>query len=237
MNIAKYDLSSCQGLLLHFAREGTPSNDEHKRSNIDESKTHLNYNLAPEREESQLDYIKEKLETIDHVQRKTLVVMASLIIDQPKEVGPDSSSEFFRQAYSFCVERYGNKSGLGEDCIISSYVHLDESTPHMHVAILPVVRRTEEVEIIKDGTAIKIEQEKQRFCAKEFINKHELDTLHKDMDKWLEKHGINAKTSNGKTIYGTNGRPLTVKQLKRLDQRKITRWEQRDNGAMNRGRW
>ena len=53
-----------------------------------------------------------------------------------KEIGLEETKKFFKSAYQF-VCGYKN---LGEQFIISAKVHMDETTPHMHLVYLPVVK-------------------------------------------------------------------------------------------------
>ena len=63
--------------------------------------------------------------------------------------------EFFTDCTKFFVERYG------EENIISAVVHLDETTPHLHLNLMPVT---------KDG----------RLCSKRLFDKPQLQKLQTD---------------------------------------------------------
>ena len=45
-----------------------------------------------------------------------------------------STKQFFKDAYSFVTAKVG-----GEQYVVSAVVHMDEATPHMHVAYIPVI--------------------------------------------------------------------------------------------------
>lgn len=193
-------------------------------SEIDIEKSEYNYNLAPERELTQTDFIRDKLENIHHAKRKDLIVMVDLIITCPQNLTDAEARDFFKCTYDFCVDRYGRKSGLGEDCIISSYVHLDETTPHMHVAFLPIIET--------NGA--------KRFCSKEMINRKELQTLHKDMQSWLNERNVKGSVINGNTKFDSSGRALSVKELKKNDYKNTNRWTHNQNRNAiehSKGRW
>lgn len=68
------------------------------------------------------------------------------------------SKKFFQSATEFFCDRYG------EENVINATVHLDESTPHMHLGIVPVT---------KDG----------RLSAKELFTPTELKSLQTDFAK------------------------------------------------------
>ncbi len=62
---------------------------------------------------------------------------------------------FFSDCYKFFAERYG------EENIIAAVVHNDETTPHMHLNLMPVT---------KDG----------RLCSKQLFDKPQLQQLQTD---------------------------------------------------------
>ena len=90
---------------------------------------------------------------LDLERRKDINVMIDWVITLPDDVPPEKAREFFESVYEFNSERYGTEN------VISAWVHMDESTPHMHFAFVPVV-------IDDDGS--------ERLCAKEVINRGEL---------------------------------------------------------------
>ncbi len=220
-HMRKCSMAEAVHLCKHYER--SPNIMSYGNSDVDVTKSCGNYNLAPYRE-SQTGYIQKKLEVIPHAKRKDLVVMADLIISQPADLPLEYQEAFFQEAYNFCVNRYGGV--LGEDSVISAYVHMDESTPHMHFAFLPIAEKT-------DGSL--------RFCAKEKICRRDLKTLHSDMQKWFDEKEIPAKVKNGNTKFDANGRALSVKELKREDYKKRDRWHERKHEAKviekNYGRW
>ena len=214
-------------LCKHYERNSSIKG--YGNSDVDMTRSSENYNLAPKRE-GQTEYIRQMLDEINHANRKDLVVMGDLIITAPADLPMEFREAFFKETYDFCVDRYGRKSGLGEDVVISSYVHLDESTPHMHFAFLPISADIDKVTGEMTG---------QRFCGKEVINRQDLRTLHKDMQAWLDRKGIPARVLNGNTRFDSNGKSLSVKELKRGDSgREKTRWDRPvENREKERGRW
>ena len=50
-----------------------------------------------------------------------------------KKLSPKEQERFFAECTQFFVERYG------EENIISAVVHMDESTPHLHLNLIPVI--------------------------------------------------------------------------------------------------
>ena len=201
-NIQKYsDLKDIGHLCKHYER----SAENYSNTKIDKERTEKNYNLAPERVGKQTDYIKEKIKEIELSNGKTLrkdaVKMVTCIVDAPKNIDKKNIEKFFQLSYRFLVQRYGSKSGLGEDIVVSAYVHNDENTPHLHFAFLPIIK--------KKGTLT--------FCAKDMINRQDLRTLHQDLGEFLESRNICRKSDilNGSTIKDSNGKAVSVNQLKK----------------------
>lgn len=182
---------------------------------IDQDKLYLDHvNLAPDRGK-QTDYIKQKIDEIMNGKtlRKDAVRMCCWVVDKPKTLPAEKEKEFFEATYDFLVDRYGKKSGMGEDVCISAYIHHSETTDHIHFAFLPVIDR--------DG--------KKAFCAKKLVDRTELKSFHRDLGEYLEKKGI-CKLSdilNGATKRDSNGRALSVKELKREKNREHNRTESR----------
>lgn len=198
-NVEKFNMSAVGHVCAHFAREA----DNYSNENIDEDLTWTNYNLAPDREVSQVEFVKKMLDEIPHAKRKDLCVMSSWCVTAPKTLPATQHERFFQLTYDFLVERYGSRSGLSESVCVSAYVHHDETTPHMHFAFLPVVQTA-------DGS--------QRFCAKECVNRRDLKTFHSDYKNYLMNHGMYADVNEGTTLLNSNGKALTVKELKKVHE-------------------
>lgn len=181
-NMEKYSLKDMQALCKHVAREClTYSND-----NIDLSRSNKNYNLAPKRNFSQMQFIENALERYKHSTRHDLRVCSSWCITCPENVPQARQNDFFKLTYNFLVSRYTARTGLSEnDFVVSSFVHLDETTAHMHFVMLNIVNNSHG----------------QRFCCKELFNRSELSTFHKDFDKYMKEHKFIAEIINNNTLY------------------------------------
>ncbi|WP_257198188.1 plasmid recombination protein, partial [Bacillus cereus] len=102
--------------------------------------------------------------------------------------------EFFEKTYEFLINRYG-----GEKNVLSANVHMDETTPHMHFAFMPVVWDEK--------------KQREKVCANDVLTRKELKTFHQDLDKFLKQeipHIYKEGILNDKTI-GLD----TVKDLKK----------------------
>lgn len=162
-HIAKYQAAALGGMLAHYAR--TPELERgYRRDNIDPARTRLNYNLAPAHPSGQVDFIDGRIASLGLKRkvRKDAVRMCDCVLTMPKSLDPSRSREFFEDAYAFLANRYGAEN------VVSAYVHMDESMPHMHFAWVPVT---------EDG----------RLSAKDVVTRASLRTLHADLQKSLEK--------------------------------------------------
>ena len=179
MHVEKYNRGVMGHMLGHYDRTHPGS-----KSQIDDTKTHLNYNLAAEEQPlPQLDFIHQRLTEVKVHKRKDVNVFCDWVVTAPKELSEHEYDMFFNEAYSFMSQRYGKEN------VISAYVHMDESQPHMHFAFIPVT--TDKKKNIP------------KLCAKEVLTKTELRTIHKDMSKHMERvFGRDIGILNGATELG-----------------------------------
>lgn len=184
-------------MFKHYERAKDEKGEYLKFGNqeIDISKTYQNYNLAPKRNINQGEFVKQRCNEVYCLNRKDVNIACSWIVTLPKDFQEfnknKSSEEFFKGAYKFLEKRYKKEN------IISSYVHLDENTPHMHFCFVPVVSD------MKKG---------YKVSAKECINKYDLQTFHEDLEKYLfEKCNLKCNILNGVTREGNK----SIEELKR----------------------
>lgn len=198
-NVKKATRAAMGHLMRHYERSIDENGEYIKFGNqqIDPSRTHMNYNLAPAH--NQLEFTHNRLKEVRVLKRKDVNVMCSWVVTAPKELPEEYHKEFFERTYKYLQQRY-DPNGKNT---ISAYVHMDEVSPHMHFAFIPVV------------------YDKKKKCekvsAKEVINKTDLQTFHKDfqseMDKFVSEHGyqFNCNVLNGATLEGNK----SIEELKR----------------------
>lgn len=88
--------------------------------------------------------------------------------------------KFFDICYKFACDRYGKEN------ILSAWVHMDETTPHLHLCLVP------EATSRKTG--------KRTVSSASIFNKKELSTFHKDLqDTMNAEFGPNDYILNGRT--------------------------------------
>ena len=132
------------------------------RGNIDPERTALNYNLRPSdvRQEVRLA-IAQHEETSGKGIRKDANVLCDWVVTLPQDCPRDRSRDFFESVAQFMEGRYGKSNVLG------CYVHMDETTPHAHISILPM----------RDG----------KLVASKVVNRADLKSFHGDLGKAVDK--------------------------------------------------
>lgn len=121
---------------------------------IDKSKTCLNYHTMPY-EKKYLSFIDERIKQLS-LKRKIkddAVLITSFILGSDKEffdrITADQQKQFFADCTDFFSERYGNEN------VVSAVVHLDESTPHLHLNLMPVTDCRLCAKVLFDRTALR----------------------------------------------------------------------------------
>jgi FtsZ-binding cell division protein ZapB len=194
-HVEKFTKAAAGHMFKHYERAKDENGEYVKFANqsIDLSKTHLNYNLAPDRKMSQGNFVKKRCtdDGVRCINRKDVNVMCSWIITAPKTLSEEHHKSFFEKAYKFLSARYG------EENVVSAYVHMDETQPHIHFAFVPVIED-------KKRGGFKV-------SAKELIGKKELLKFHPDLSKHMvTAFGYDVGIENGATAFGNQ----TAEQLK-----------------------
>lgn len=172
-HMEKYTRSNVGGIQRHNQRE----NKNYGNENIDITKRNLNYDLQNENNIKYLEkidnIIKEKRTSTKAV-RKDAVVFVDTIVGSDKEffnkLSPEETRKFFEQSYEYL------KNKVGEDNVISSVVHMDETlgvggSPHMHFSFVPMN---------DDGT----------LSAKKKINRNFLREIQDEFPKHMKNQGF-----------------------------------------------
>lgn len=217
---AKYTRTAAARLAAHYERMKVPVKKENGETameyikfgnqDIDLNRTHLNYNLAPEREGGQAAFLKQRLSEVKVLNRADVNVMCSWVVTLPKVENMDQkihatpnhdvvSRLFFERTYDFMAARYG------EENVISSYVHRDETNDHMHFSFIPVMADT------KTGG--------EKVCAKKVLSRTDLRSFHEDLERHLDTFGdwhfevLNGATKEGNKAIAELKRGSAVEDL------------------------
>lgn len=195
-NYAKYTKGAMGHLLKHYERAKDANGEYVKFGNqgIDTSRTGQNYNLAPGHD--QLDFIHQRLSEVYCMKRKDVNVMCTWVVTAPEDLKPEQEKKFFQESYAFLEAKYGREN------VVSSYVHKDEKTPHMHFCFMPVVPDP------KHGGF--------KISAKECIKRTDLEQFHEELQRHLEEKGISCSVINEATREGNKA----IKELKQGTARK-----------------
>ena len=127
---------------------------------IDFTRTRNNYNII-KRQRSYTQFINDTIEALDLPTkvRKDAVLMCSFVVGSDREffgrLSPGEQQQFFVDCTRFFAERYG------EDNIISAVIHMDETTPHLHLNLIPIAGG--------------------RLCAKKLFDRKALTALQTDL--------------------------------------------------------
>lgn len=179
-HIAKYKASAVGKLCAHYNRWQGIDNPNVSRENIDKSRTHLNYTLGvyekdgkrfigKVRGSASWATVKGRIDAVNarakaegkRATRKDAVVMADMVVTLPPNVAPEDAYKFFWNSYQYIADRVGRGNLMG------GYVHMDETTPHMHVPFTPIL----------DG----------RFNYKKMCDRKFYQTFHKGLGDRLEQ--------------------------------------------------
>lgn len=203
IRLAKFNSSAVRGIQIHDEREKEKS---HSNPDIDFSKSEDNYSLQERQNKTYNQIIKERIESLElkKAVRKDAVVMCSFVITSDKDFfnnnTPETEKEYFKQAYEFIKNRYGEQN------IISAEVHKDETTPHLHINFIPVT-------------------EDDRLSAKSLFDKKSLKVLQDDFHRVvaknfnLERGGIEEHQKNiDKVTYKKEKVKNELEEINKLEQ-------------------
>lgn len=187
-HVAKFSKGAMGHMLGHYDRSKDGLGD-----NVDQSRTELNYNLAEEYQpKKQLDFIHQRLSEVKVQKRADVNVFCDWVVTAPKDLPEEELKPFFEATHAFLAGKYGKEN------VVSAYVHMDETTPHLHFAFIPVVPDKR-----KGGFKV---------SAKECITRAELKTFHTALQARIENElGHPVAILNGVTKDGNK----SIADLKR----------------------
>lgn len=187
-HVMKHTKASCGHMFAHFDRKAEHISNE----NLDRTRTHLNYNLAVHQQMDQGEFVRKRCSEVRCQNRKDVNVMVSWVITAPKDLSEKEYKSFFQASYDFLEKRYGHEN------VVSSYVHMDEATPHMHFAFVPATKDK------KRGG--------YKVSAKQVVNRLDLQTFHSQLQEHLSSVlGHEVSVLNDATKNGNR----SIKELKR----------------------
>ena len=187
---ANYKKDNLAGLYKHNERKNT------NYSNKDINKNNLTKNYSIKKCNTTYFNALKILQKQNNLKGRiirTTNVICEFIITSDKEffetIGEEETKRYFQTAYNF-VAQYKN---LGEKYIISAKVHLDETTPHMHLVFVPVIHTLDK------------KSRKQIYkiaCSEYWKGKDSYKQLQDNFHKYIIEHGFNLE--RGRTKENTH---------------------------------
>ena len=190
-----------QGSYIHNDRRSKG----HSNKDIDPTRTHLNFWCK----KNELTYIKEfdKMKKEYNLQghiRSNSIIMCEMMITSDNEffdkIGIEETKRYFKESYKFVC----NYKNLGEKYIVSAAVHLDETTPHMHLVYTPVIHTKDE-----KGNPI------DKICARDFWRgKDSYRKLQNAFHEYITSKGFDLE--RGLPVEETGAKHQKIEDLKKI---------------------
>ena len=198
-HLSKYKSSNIMGLQRHNQRE----NRNYSNLDIDTTMSDLNYDLVNSENISftkKVNSIIDSKRTTKKAIRRDAVTYCECIVSSDnaffRNLDIKEQQRFFEVSLKFLENR------IGKDNIISANVHLDETTPHMHLGFVPMNL---------DGS----------LSAKKMVNRNFLREIQENLPYTLQKNGFDIqrgeKDNNVKHIDQKIYKSNLNKEIKRLE--------------------
>ena len=198
-----YKKDNLAGLYKHNERKNT----NYSNKDINKNNSIKNYSIK-QCNTTYLNAIKllQKENNLQGRIIKTTNVACELIITSDKEffenIGKEETKKYFQTAYNFVA----NYKDLGEKYILSAKVHLDESTPHLHLVFVPVVHKLDK----KSGKQID-----KIACSEYWKGKDSYKQLQDNFYKYVTDNGFDLE--RGKTREVEHLSTEKLKQITNYD--------------------
>lgn len=186
----KMKSANLTGSQMHNQREF----ENHSNKNIDTEKEHLNYDLIHDEKINYQDTVKEivdsQRESTRAVRKDAVLVNEWLITSNQdffKGFDEEKTKEFFEKSLEYFSDKFGNQN------MAYAQVHLDETTPHMHLGIVPMS---------DDG----------RLSGKTVFNRQALKEIQEDFPKYLQEKGFDIERG----IEGSERKNLSIETYKKV---------------------
>lgn len=186
--------SSEARMTAHIERKIDPSN-------VDKSRTHLNKELIefPDGVNNRTQAIQHRIKTAGIFRKITSdqvrvirVNVSGTHVDMMRIVKEGRIDEWCRDNLDYFKREFGEKN------IVSAVLHMDEKTPHIHIALVPIV--TGKRRKAKEGAQ---EKETIRLCADDILTKTKMkgyqDSYAVAMSKYGLKRGIEGSKAKHKS--------------------------------------
>ena len=193
-HFGKYKSGNVFGLQKHNQRE----NENYSNVDIDKARTPLNYDLVNQEDINYLKRVKTIIEAnrrSERAIRKDATVYCECIISSDgaffENLTDDKQKEFFKSSLDYLKNR------IGEEFIVSANVHLDETTPHMHVGFVPIIENS--------------------LSAKKLIDRKFLREVQDQLPAYLKNIGFDIQRG----IEGSKRKHKDIKEFKKELDREV----------------
>lgn len=195
VHMMKIKSGAVGGIQSHNNREHEPKTNP----DVDMSRSEDNYDLIPC--DNYKRSIKEKLSNLvesSRAVRKDAVVVCNFIVTSDNEtmdaLGADRQREFFQDSVKWFSDRYG------ADRVLNATVHMDETTPHLHIGVMPITQ---------DG----------RLSAKAIFTKTELKAIQTEFARDVgEKYGLERGVEGSERTHLSEARFKEQKALEMANE-------------------
>ncbi|EAG7129027.1 plasmid recombination protein [Listeria monocytogenes] len=180
--------------LVGIGNHNQRKTDNHSNKDIDAQRSHLNYDLVEGRTENYKtdiqNFIEEK-KSGTRATRKDAVLVNEWIITSNRPffegLNEKETERFFKDAKEYFADKFG------DDNIRYAHVHLDETTPHMHLGVVP---------FDKDN----------KLSAKRVFNRAALIELQDELPVFMQNRGFDVQRGE----KGSERKNLTVPEYKEM---------------------
>lgn len=189
----KNKAENLNGIFMHDFRR----TENHSNKEIDVARSADNFELIDHQRMSKqviMDYISAK-RTSKRAVRKDAVVLNEWIVSSDQEFFKGLDADKTRQYFQTAVDWFGQE--FGKDNLQYGVIHMDETTPHMHLGIVP---------INGDGT----------LSGKKMFDRNALKRVQSELPKYLAEHGFDIQRG----IAGQKKKHLTTKEYKAVQVEK-----------------
>ena len=195
VHMMKIKSGAVGGIQSHNNREHEPKTNQ----DVDMSRSEDNYDLIPC--DNYKRSIKEKLSNLvesSRAIRKDAVVVCNFIVTSDNEtmdaLGADRQREFFEDSVKWFSDRYG------ADRVLNATVHMDETTPHLHIGVMPITQ---------DG----------RLSAKAIFTKTEMKAIQTEFARDVgEKYGLERGVEGSERTHLSEARFKEQKALEMANE-------------------
>ncbi|HFU3842926.1 TPA: MobV family relaxase [Streptococcus suis] len=180
------------GNLVGIGNHNQRLTDNHSNKDIDTERSYLNYDLVNRTDNYKTDiqqFINDNKSSSRAI-RKDAVLINEWIITSDNQFFKDKDDkeikDFFEQSKDYFAEKFGDEN------IRYAQVHLDETTPHMHLGIVPF-------------------NAEKRLSAKTLFNRQALQAVQDELPKYLNERGFELERGE----KGSERKNLTVPEYKK----------------------